>query len=778
MLRRFALAMLLLVTAATAVAGVVAWTYLRQWDAVVTERFRSHRWRFPSKIYSDTALVYPGIDLKPVGFFDRLNDLGYQAVDGEVARKGDYHFDQRSGRLDVYLHDVPVPAMDGAGRLVRLTLAGTTVTRIADAADDKEMYALEIDPELISGLYEGDWKERHLVTLGDVPTLLLRAIMDAEDQHFYEHHGIDVTGIFRAMWIDVRSGHIEQGGSTLTQQLMKNFFLTDERSFKRKLREVLMALIVEREFSKDEILTNYLNEIYLGQKGAQGIYGVWQAARFYFAKEPRELSLSEMATLAGLIKAPNRYSPYRDAERSRHRRNYVLALMLKQGDITADQFDTAVQEPVRTAAVVNETKDAPYFVDFVRQELSLTYPADVLTTEGLQIYTSLDMQLQKFAEQALQTGLTALEKRYPRLRADKPNEQLQGCLIAIQPQTGAIKAMMGGRDYRATQFNRCTQALRQPGSVFKPFTYLAAFEQTRNAAQPILPTTRVEDEPFEWAYDNQVWSPANYKNRYMGAVTVREALEHSLNAATARLARDVGLAPIIEVARRMGINSPLPPYPSVVLGAAEVSPFEVAQAFAALANSGLRTVPLSIKKVFNRSDEPIERNPVQVEQVIPSDTAYLVTHLMEGVLDYGTGHAARQHGFTRPAAGKTGTTNDYGDAWFAGFTPDLLAVVWVGFDHKRSLNLAGAEAALPIWTEFMKQATAGLPLNEFVPPPGITMVRIDPASGQLATPACPETLEEAFYSGQEPVAPCPLHPVHSELQNLSQRALPGGSTSG
>ena len=279
--------------------------------------------------------------------------------------------------------------------------------------------------------------------------------------------------------------------------------------------------------------------------------------------------------------------------------------------------------------------------------------------------------------------------------------------------------------------------------------------------------------PFEWAYDNQVWTPANYKKRYLGEVTVREALEHSLNAATARLAHEVGLQAIIETAHRLGITSSLPPYPSVVLGAAEVTPFEVAQAFAALANSGLRTTPLAIRKVLDHANQPIERNPVQVEQVVPADTAYLVTHLLEGVLDYGTANAARKQGFKRPAAGKTGTTNDYSDAWFAGFTPDLLAVVWVGFDHRRPLNMTGAEAALPIWTEFMKAATASLPPNPFTPPPGITMALIDPASGMLATPLCPKSLEEAFYSGTEPAAPCPLHPVQTEGQNLPGAMIPG-----
>ena len=357
----------------------------------------------------------------------------------------------------------------------------------------------------------------------------------------------------------------------------------------------------------------------------------------------------------------------------------------------------------------------------------------------------------------MRDGLAALEKQYPRLRSNNPRDQLQACLIAVQPQTGAIRAMMGGRGYAATQFNRCTQAQRQPGSVFKPFTFLAAFEQSRHADAPILPTTRIEDQPFRWRFEDKSWTPANYGKKYYGTVTVRQALERSLNAATTRLAHEVGLRPIIDIARRMGIQSKLPPYPSIVLGTAEVAPFEIASAFSVLANSGLRATPLSILEVFDRHGRRVERRPVEIEQVIEPETAYLVTHLMEGVLDRGTAGRARRMGFRRPAAGKTGTTDDYRDAWFVGFTPNLLAVVWVGFDHRTDLKLAGSEAALPIWTEFMKQATAGLPSGGFTAPPGIVTVRIDPVSGQRATPRCPKAIDEAFFRGQEPSAPCPLH---------------------
>ncbi|MBI3783732.1 MAG: PBP1A family penicillin-binding protein [Deltaproteobacteria bacterium] len=761
MLRKFLLvAFLLVATLATALV-VVAWNHLRVWDTVVTERFRTHRWSFPSKIYSDATLIYPGLDLKAVGFFDRLRDLGYRQVDDRVQQQGEYRCDADSA-CDLFLHE-PLPGAAKPIRHIRFEVSSGNVSRIADVDSGAEVFSFELEPAVITGLYEGVWEERHLVALPDVPPLLIRAIIDTEDQRFYQHRGVDVVGVLRALWVNATKRRLVQGGSTLTQQLMKNFFLTDARNLRRKLREAVMALIVEHRFSKEEILENYLNEIYLGQRGAQGIYGVWEASRFYFAKAPHELSIAEMALLAGLIRGPNYYSPFRDAERALHRRNIVLTVMREQGDIDQVQYDAAIQERLRLAPIPTKAKDAPYFVDFVRKELADLYPADLLTSEGMLIFTSLDMHLQRLAEQTLQDGLAQLEKRYPRLHADDPADQLQACLIVVQPQTGAIKAMMGGRDYRFTQFNRCTQALRQPGSVFKPFTYLAAFEKTRHSDHPINPATHVEDEPFTWEYEKRSWTPSNYKRHYMGMVSVRQALEHSLNAATARIAYDVGLDSILETARRLGITTPLPSYPSVILGSAEVAPFEVAQAFAALANGGLRAQPLSIKRVLDRSGVPLDRRPVEVEQAVPADTAYLVTHLLEGVLDHGTAAAARRLGFRRPAAGKTGTTNDYRDAWFVGFTPDLLAVVWVGFDQKRPLNLAGGEAALPIWTAFMKEATAGMPQGEFIPPPGVSIVKIDPVSGQLATSGCPESIEESFYSDQAPTVPCALHPGGNDL---------------
>ncbi len=773
MLRRIFKILVLVAGITSTLVAVVAGVTILRWDGEVTERFRTHRWNFPSKIYSDSTLIYPGLDLAQSGFFERLREQGYQRVDGSPSRRGDYRVEPDGACL---LHLRQRSATDDQGWLLRLKIRSGVLNEIRDVATGDEVFTVEIEPAIITGLYENIWEERRLVTLADVSPLLVQAILDTEDQRFYKHHGVDLFGILRAIWVNLRSGQMTQGGSTLTQQLMKNFFLSNERNLRRKLREAVMAIIVERRFSKQEILENYLNEIYLGQRGAQGIFGVWEASQFYFAKTPDTLTVAEMALLAGLIRGPNLYSPFRDQARAIERRNVVLALMHAERHIDDATYEAARNEPLRVSTAMTRAKDAPYFVDFVRQELADLYPTDLLTSEGLRIYTSLDLHLQYQAEQALQDGLAALEKRHPRLQADTPEEQLQGCLLAIQPQTGAIKAMMGGRNYRSTQFNRCTQALRQPGSVFKPFVYAAALENTRHTTTPITPSTRIDDEPFTWEYDGRTWTPSNYGNRYHGNVTVREALEQSLNAATARLAYQIGLPAVLDVAQQMGISSPLPRYPAAILGAVEVSPFEVAQAYSVFVNGGLRAAPLSIKRVLDRSGVPLERKAVEVVPALPADTAYLVTHMLEGVVDRGTAQGARSMGFKRTAAGKTGTTNDYRDAWFVGFTPELLAVVWVGFDERRPLNLSGASAALPIWVDFMKRATAGLPATDFAMPPGIRIVTIDPESGGIATANCPHVISEAYYSTSAPNEPCPLHGSGTEFDNISSselRALTG-----
>ncbi|MFQ5849425.1 MAG: PBP1A family penicillin-binding protein [Candidatus Binatia bacterium] len=696
--------------------------YLRYLDGVVAAKFENRKWKFPSKIYSHTFLIYPGKTLRLEDLEAKLLRLNYREVGSKPRSRGEYRFLKKEGLVEIYLHNFQYPLGQFKGFPVRLILRANTVAKIQHMETGNEIFSLELEPELVTGFYDRIWEERRLVTLAEVPRLLVRAILAIEDERFYHHRGVDPVAVLRAFLANMRSGGIVQGGSTLTQQLMKNFFLGSERTLERKIKEGLMALVAEWRYSKDEILQNYLNEIYLGQKGAQGIFGVWEASQFYFSKELSELSVGELALIAGLIKAPNRYSPYRSVEVAMHRRNLVLARMFEEGFITRSQYDRALREVIQPRELVKVANDAPFYVDYLRKELAENYSLQVLRAEGLRIFTSLDLRLQRIAERALVEGLKQLEETYPHLREAAREDRLEGAIVVIKPQTGEIKAMVGGRDYQKSQFNRVFQARRQPGSVFKPFVYLAALIYgSKEGGKEFNPATLVEDSPFTWSYEEKEWKPENYKEKYYGIVTFRQALENSLNSATARIASEVGIRNVRDIAYRLGIQSPLPLLPSLVLGAVEVTPLEVARAFSTLANNGVRTNPLAVKQVMNQQGDVLEKRDVRVKKVIAPRVAFMMNHLLKGVLDRGTGRGARRRGFNRPAAGKTGTTNDTRDAWFAGYTPDLLAVVWVGFDQQSELGLSGAQAALPIWTEFMKQATAGSPVTDFKRPPGMVV---------------------------------------------------------
>jgi len=750
--------LLLIVTSSGLVFG--SW-YLRRLEETVTAKFEGQKWRFPSKIYSDTYLLYVGINLRSEDLLEKLRRLGYHETQSPPKTRGEYRFQPSRGLVEIYLRDFSYPTEQFKGTPVRISLQGTVITKIENLATGEEMVSLELEPELITGLYDRVWEERRVVTLTEVPPLIVKAILAVEDERFYDHHGIDPVSVMRAVWVNLRSGGVVQGGSTLTQQLMKNFFLSDERKFSRKVKEAIMALIAERKYSKDQILENYLNEIYLGQKGSQGIFGVWEASQFYFSKPLSELTVGEAALLAGLVRAPNRLSPYRSLEVATGRRNVVLGKLLADLVITRKQYEAALRESLPQRELIKVTNDAPYYVDYLRRELAENYSNDVLTAEGLRIFTSMDLQLQKIAERSLVEGLKKLEASYPALRRRGEEDNLEGAIVVLRPQTGEIKAMVGGRSYQKSQFNRAFQAKRQPGSIFKPFVYLAALMSGGEGGKKFTPATMVEDSPFKWNYDGQEWEPGNYNDQYFGTVTFRRALEKSLNSATARIAREVGVKRVSDIAHRLGVQSPLPAVPSLALGAAEVTPLEVAYAFSTLANNGVRARSLAVKQVMDADSKVREKRDVKVDKVLTPQFAFIMNHLLKGVFDRGTADVARRWGFTRPAAGKTGTTNDYKDAWFVGYTPDLLAVVWVGFDNKAKLGLSGAQAALPIWTEFMKRATAGTPVTDFAVPPGIKIVEIDPLSGQLATANCSYVIREAFLEGEEPVKTCPLHPMTS-----------------
>lgn len=760
------------------IATFVAYAGYHRLAKVVDEKFAGRRWDFPSRIYSDEFLLYVGLDVEAAGVPRRLERLFYRPTEVTPAVGGQF---RRTGEaLEIALR----PGAQGRAETqrVRLALEGSDVTAIHDLDSGEPLAAVALEPEELTGIYAGEWEDRRVVRVVDVAPMLVRAILATEDNRFFSHHGVDVIGIGRAAVANVREGRVTQGGSTLTQQLMKNFFLTTDRTISRKLVEAAMAIVAERRYSKMQILENYLNEIYLGQRGARGIFGVAEGAAFYFGKDPRDLSLPEAALLAGLIRAPNAYSPFQSPERALRRRNTVLALLLEAGEIDRAVYEEALAAPLDVIPPPPDVREAPFFVDYVKAELAGRFPPEVLTTEGLNIYTTLDPLLQEQAQRAVTSRLDRLEEAHPRLVEAGESDRLEAALVALAPRTGEIKAMVGGRNYRASQFNRAVQAKRQAGSTFKPIVYLAALSADEPGTHA-TPATLIDDSPFTWTMeDGREWAPRNYGDRYHGEVTLRVALEQSLNAATARVAKSVGLPAVVSLAREMGLEGPLPAVPSIALGSAEVSPLEMASVYSVLASGGIRVEPVAITRVTSREGEVILGQPPSLRAVVPPDTAYILTHMLEGVFDEGTARSARAAGFRHPAGGKTGTTNDYRDAWFIGFTPDLLASVWVGFDQRSPLNLSGSSAALPIWTDFMKEATASLPPRPFLAPPGVTLVRLERRSGQVvdatSAPALQggEYVDEAFLDADAPAptvreetpwdAPLPADDVPREAPDL------------
>ncbi len=584
--------------------------------------------------------------------------------------------------------------------------------------------------------------------LSAYPPLLIDAVLLMEDRRFYEHHGVDMRAVMRAAWANVQRGSIVQGGSTLTQQLARSRYLTHERAFSRKIKEVALSMGMEIILSKQEILERYLNDVYLGQRGTYEVRGIAAASRLYLGKEPGALREAEVALLVGLIRSPNTTSPLVSLQRARKRRDLVLRRLREERRLSDEDYHRALKEPVR--AVRDSTVEATYFLDFVRKELE----AKLSSASGggvLKVFTTLDVATQQAAHQAVVQGLLKLDKR----RKRTPEHAVEGALIALDVEHGAIKAMVGGRDYQRSQFNRAVQAKRQPGSLFKPFIYLAAFEAGRiDGREALTPATLVEDRPLALDVGNEQWIPKNFNGRYYGKVRLREALERSLNAATITVGEQIGLSRVIDQARASGIESQLRPSPATLLGASEVSVLEITAAYGTLAREGKWLKPHAIRKVEDGQGHVLFEESRDARRAASPQAAFLVTSILQGAIERGTAASAHRLGLTMDAAGKTGTSNDLRDAWFVGYTPDLIAGVWVGIDSGASLQLTGAQAALPIWTQFIAQASLGHPSRSFESPPGIVTAQIDPSSGLRLTPGCPGGVEEVFIQGTEPRATC------------------------
>lgn len=747
-------------------AGILfgSW-YLHHLTRSIETRFElSQKWKVPSKVYSDAMYLFPGIDLSNRDIKAKLNRLSYRDMGAKITGPGDYAFTKNT--IEIYLHDFDYPDEKFEGFPIKIDLNGNIITKII-GIENKELSTVRLEPELVAPVFSDEMEDRTLVTLKDVPQHLIEAIVLIEDERFFRHKGVDPIGIARAAIKDILAMKIVQGGSTLTQQLVKNYFLHSKKSLTRKVNEALLAMILEKRHTKSEILEAYLNEIYLGQRGRSSVMGVGEAAKLYFAKNIDQLSIGECALLAGLIKSPSEYSPFKNKEKASARRDFILDKMYAEELITARELADAKGEAIVTPERSTQVVKAPYFIDFVKQQIGEFYTPEILTSEGLKIFTTLDMSAQIAAESAVAEGLTKLEKDYAKLLPKEHVEPLQGALISIQPQTGFVRALVGGRDFETNQYNHINLAKRQPGSTFKPFTYLTAFDPKRSRVK-FAPSSYIDDKSFSVKAGGENWSPTNYDKKEHGRVTLRKALEESYNIATAKLGIEAGLEQVVQTARDVGITSDLLAVPSISLGAFEVTPLELAAAYTVFPNGGIRAEPISIINIVDKDGLVLERRSVEMKRVFDAGPIYITTNVMKGVIDRGTGAAARSLGFKGIAAGKTGTTSDYRDAWFAGFTPNLLALVWVGYDDNTTTNMSGSRAALPIWTNFMKEYV-GNSTEDFTVPKDVILVKIDPETGQLATKNCPKTSFEPFVEGGEPEEPCELHPTEGVLKRMFGR---------
>ncbi len=745
-------------------SSLLIYQYLR-FSVLVDQRLSGEKGRLPARVYARPLLLRAGMVLTPDELVKVLNRLRY--AQREVPVEAGQFAVTEAG-----VHVFPRPVVDGADEplLVSFATDKQKLTRVRElrTRSKKRVAQQALEPELVTYLYGEDREKRRRVRYEELPDHTVKAVLAIEDRRFFSHPGLDPIGLARAAIRNLRSDSaIPHGASTITQQLCKNFFLTRlddrgyrsaERSYRRKAQEALLAFVLERRASKPEILEMYLNEVYLGQSGSFGIYGIGEAARSYFGKDVTNLTLPESALLAGMIQSPNPYNPFRHEKRATDRRNEVLQAMQEAGFVDHAAMQQAQQAPLLVERPSVDTTDAPYFVDLVGQQLAARYEAKALASRNLSIYTTLDLHLQGLAQAALERGL----ERVQELIKKRTTARVQGSVIAIEPASGRLVALVGGRSYGRSQYNRAMQARRQPGSTFKPFVYLSAFEATFEdpSLPPITPATVVEDAPAVFFYEDKEYIPTNYEDEYNGMVTLRTALARSLNVATVKVAEMVGYDKVANLwSQKLGIGAPIQPFPAIALGAFEATPFEMATAYNVIANGGLKVEPVALLRVADETGAVVEQHQAPPpERVLHEESAYLVTDMLKSVLREGTAAGAGALGFTAEAAGKTGTTNDYRDAWFAGFTPDLLCVVWVGFDDNTPVGLSGTRAALPIWVDFMKAALGGRPATQFPPPPeGIVFVEIDRDTGLLARAGCPRTRAEVFVAGTEPREPCGAH---------------------
>ena len=734
------------------VATAVLIYYYSAFDRLIDEKLGSRTESVETEIYSAPRTIYPGKAIALPEFLSMLRRLGYveRQTDG-TASFPVFQLDSAKNQISVQ-NDSSQPG--DAGRVVRIEWAGNRIHRIEEGSSGQSIERFALRPALISNIINKNREKRRHVSYGDLPKVLIDAVLASEDRRFFSHSGVDPIRILGALITDIRAGDKVQGASTLTQQFVKNYFLTQERTWRRKVTDAFMSILLEQRMSKQEIFELYANEVYLGQRGSFSIVGFGEAAEAFFDKSVAHVNLPEAATLAGIITAPNRLTPLRYPERARQRRDLVLDLMAEYEMISPQQREEAKSEPlgVKPANIMNYSA-APYFVDYLQDILVERLGDLAVGRSKYKVYTPLDMDLQQAAFESVRDEMVKLDERFSKGKRAIPPGTVQASLIAVDPRNGEVLAMVGGRNYGASQYNRITQSKRQPGSIFKPLVYAAALETAESSATPLTAASLTLDEPTRFEFQDLAYEPRNFKDEYFGEVTMRVAITKSLNVPTIKFAEMVGYAKIADLAHRLGLNEAIKPYPAMAIGAFEVTPLEMVRAYTAFANEGMLSDLIPIRTVLDGAGTPVIFPENKPQRVLSSQVSFLLTSLLQSVMNEGTGAGVRSAGFNLPAAGKTGTSRD---GWFAGYTPDLLCIVWVGFDDNRELNLSGSQSALPIWASFMKRAAKLRPLagEEFPVPEGISQVEIDPTTGLLATDRCLARELEYFIKGSEPVIQC------------------------
>jgi len=731
--------------------GVLFYYYSR-YSAIIDAGLRGDIFVRSSGIYAAPLTLRNNAGTRLNDVMAHLRKVGYQQG-GPVENDKRGYYSLRNNVIDVYPGSDTRIDGEKAFPNLRITFGrnGEGIQNIVDLDNQQRLTTAQIEPELISSVVNQEREKRKIIEYKDLPKSLIDAITAVEDRQFFEHSGINWRGILRALYRDYQAGELKEGGSSITQQLVKNFFLKPDPTFKRKLSEAYMSVILEQRLSKEEIMSMYCNQIYLGQRGGFSINGFGEAARAYFGKDISHLSIQESALLAGVIRSPNHYSPFSHEDRARDRRNKVLDIMVEDDKITRDQANAAKESKLgvvagRSGAV--DASDAPYFIDYLTRQLESQYDERGGSLRSLRIYSTIDLELQHAAYQAISKNMAGIEQLLSKRK--KGAAGLQAAMVAMNAKTGEILAMVGGRDYAQSQLNRSTDARRQPGSVFKPFVYAAAITAGGDEmSNPITTATTFIDEPKEFQHGGGVYAPSNFGDRFeMRPMTVREALVQSKNVITVEIAQSIGFANVARMAEKAGLTK-VPPVPSMALGVAEATPLQMASAYTSFANQGRRVLPIAIRRVTTKDGSTLLESRAETREVMSPQVAYIMTSMMQDVLDYGTGARVRQMGFNGVAAGKTGSSRD---AWFAGYTPNLVCVVWVGFDDNSDIGLTGGVIAAPIWAEFMARATRARPElgGGFEDPGDLVVYEIDSMTGAIAHGESPSVRREIFLKGTEP----------------------------